>query len=178
MRQNNKGFTILEVMIVVAILAILATAFATSYGLIYSGNAKKAANDFYSLMNTCRVNTLNGANDAYIELVQDGDVYVARVWEKVPDEDGDYVNTIDTEQEISKVEIAYTRNDVEYSLGSVALTFAYDRETGEVTIPTETGSTIWSDGTDGECTLVTFTSGTSEYSVKINWQTGYVEVVK
>lgn len=186
MKEDNRGITLVEIIIVVAILAVLALAAATSFGLIYSSNAKQASNEFYSLLNTCRVNTLNGANSAYIELEKVEDGYLATLYER-PDADADDFSVY-KELEISNVVVSYTTLVADTSgegttsekseLDTDSIVLAFDRETGEFTIPTDIASgTIIVSGVS-EYQLITFTSGSTEYSVKVNWQTGYSEVIK
>ncbi|MFI3237952.1 MAG: prepilin-type N-terminal cleavage/methylation domain-containing protein [Lachnospiraceae bacterium] len=183
MQRDNRGFSLVEVMITVMIFAILVAGAVSSTNLVYSGNAKQAANDFCSLLTKCRVNTLNGADSPYIELYKDtSGSYIAKVYEKVPDasaSDG-YTYEVNLERELTNVSVTYTvKNGADINLATDALQLTFDRETGAFSLVDYDGDGYGNGAlTEGECTYISFTSRNSTYRVQLNWQTGYSEVVR
>lgn len=68
-RQNlEAGFTMIEMLIVIAIMGILAGIAAGSLSLITAGNAKKSAARFNNALNEAQVQTMSLKNPTYLYL--------------------------------------------------------------------------------------------------------------
>ena len=77
-KLNNRGFTLVELIVVIAILGILAGVMSYSVNQIFSGQARQFADEYDALLTQCRVSTLSGAAaPTYVMLCQDsgGDYY-------------------------------------------------------------------------------------------------------
>ncbi|MGM9521965.1 MAG: type II secretion system protein [Oscillospiraceae bacterium] len=77
-KLNDHGFTLVELIVVIAILGILAGVMSYSVNQIFSSQARKFADEYDALLTQCRVCTLGGAGSpVYVELCQDssGDFY-------------------------------------------------------------------------------------------------------
>lgn len=79
-KLDNRGFTLAELIVVVAILGILAGTLTASVGQIFSSQTRKFVNDCNSLLSRCRVETLSGApasgTNVELGLGSDGQYYV------------------------------------------------------------------------------------------------------
>lgn len=73
--KENKGFTMVEVILVVAILAILSVGAATSIGYIHYGNTKKCAEAISSGLDETRIDTMSRADKPYLYLYRYNSVY-------------------------------------------------------------------------------------------------------
>lgn len=74
-RREDGGYSIVELIIVVAIIAVVIAAAGYSIAMIFSANAKACANDLQRAFTDCKVTTM-GKAEAYLELYgQDGCVY-------------------------------------------------------------------------------------------------------
>lgn len=74
-RREDGGYSIVELIIVVAIIAAVIAVAGYSIVMIFSANAKACANDLQRAFTDCKVTTM-GKAEAYLELYgQDGCVY-------------------------------------------------------------------------------------------------------
>lgn len=60
MEKNNSGFSIVELIIVIAIIAAVVTTAALSVGLVFSANARTCANDIMGAISECKIATMSG----------------------------------------------------------------------------------------------------------------------
>ncbi len=159
--KNNKGYTLVEIIIVVAIIAILAVAAFTTLALVYRSNASGAANEFASILASAKVATTSGKNDVALTLTRNPTTenYVATLTSN-----GNVLNT----EVISDgpILISYTDGSVTDKAidTSTTLTITFDKDTGAFTSPVGLSS-------------VDFKGGGKLYSLRTVFQTGYVELV-
>lgn len=66
--KQNKGVTLVEVLIVIAILAIMTGAAGISISLLYSRNAEKCAKTVNTMLETARMNSLAKSGTYYFAL--------------------------------------------------------------------------------------------------------------
>lgn len=80
--KNNKGYSLVELIIVVAIITIIGGTVAYSISLIFSADAKGCAHSLASALADTKVNAM-GRDGAYMELKRDdsGDIWVTQ-WVK------------------------------------------------------------------------------------------------
>jgi prepilin-type N-terminal cleavage/methylation domain-containing protein len=133
-RYENGGYSLVELIIVVAIIAVVATLLILSVSMIFSANAKTCANALQSAIADCKVTTM-GKADAYLEIYRDSDDNIyAKMWVK---ESGatDY-----TEQEPEKIggkRVTVTcfpegagASGTELTAGGASVTIRFDRASG------------------------------------------------
>ena len=74
MRKNNKGFSYVEVLLVIAIMAILITMISITMGLLSSTNVNRGAEKLSSSLDRARnVAMAKGTSRGTIEITSDGD---------------------------------------------------------------------------------------------------------
>lgn len=81
MTQNNNGYSLVEMIIVIAIIAILTGGVFLSINLVFGANAKTCANDLKNAISQCKVNAM-GKSNASLEIYRDSSnqcIYV-RQW--------------------------------------------------------------------------------------------------
>lgn len=105
-RYNNDGYSIIELIIVLAIIAIIISTVFYSIILVFSANAKSCANNIQRSIGDCKVTTM-GKSAAYMELYRDADQNVyTRMY--VMDSGGSYVPSEPQKVGTSRVYVAYT----------------------------------------------------------------------
>ncbi len=103
---NNGGYSIIELIIVLAIIAIIISTVFYSIILVFSANAKSCANNLQRSIGDCKVTTM-GKSAAYMELYRDADQNVyTRMY--VMDSGGSYVPSEPQKVGTSRVYVAYT----------------------------------------------------------------------
>ncbi len=77
MKDNNKGFSYVELILVLAIMAIMIGMLSLSYSYVTSNNVSKAAAKMESVFNTARIVSLSkGSEQGALNIMQeDGKVY-------------------------------------------------------------------------------------------------------
>ena len=68
MKKNNRGFSYVELIIVLGMLTALVTVVAGGMSVAWGARASKAANSVDSLLSQCKVNALSG-EDNYIQII-------------------------------------------------------------------------------------------------------------
>lgn len=108
--NNNNGYSIIELIIVLAIIAIIISTVFYSIILVFSANAKSCANNIQRSIGDCKVTTM-GKSAAYMELYRDADQNVyTRMY--VMDSGGSYVPSEPQKVGTSRVYVAYTPKGV------------------------------------------------------------------
>ena len=128
--NNNNGYSIIELIIVLAIIAIIISTVFYSSILVFSANAKSCANNIQRSIGDCKVTTM-GKSAAYMELYRDADQNVyTRMY--VMDSGGSYVPSEPQKVGTSRVYVAYTpKGDVETELlAGDKIEIRFDRASG------------------------------------------------
>ncbi len=156
MKIQNKGFTLVELMIVVAIIAVLTSVVVTTTYQVFATNAKQSINEVSSMLSSCRVSTLSGAVNPVFELS-----YV----------DGNVKATISSNGRLEQEQIATSAVTVSYTIDGTTTTF--DDNSDKLVISYD-GSGAIKEPTMIE--KITVTSGAKVYVLTFTPETGYHEV--
>ncbi len=133
MKKDNRGLSMVEMIIVVAILSIVAGGLFLGIGMITSKPAEKCANKLVSLMQRNRITTM-GKLEAWLEIYYKVDpsgkkyVYVKEV---IRTESGAAYEEKETQIGEAGVELRYSIDGATYAeLGTSPLKISYDRSSG------------------------------------------------
>lgn len=169
---NNDGYSLIELVIVLAIIAVIMGTVFYSIILIFSANAKSTANDIQRAIGDCKVATMGRAS-AYMELYRDAgneNVYT-RMY--VMDSSGSYVPSEPQKVGPRRVTVAYSQDgtsETELAAGDKIAIF-FDRANGGFTTGTA------DDGTTYPIYKAIFVRGGSKhYKIELTKLTGKSEV--
>lgn len=156
MRQNQKGFTLVELIVVMAIMALLISGSIISYSLVVGQNIKGCTADVQSYIARTRVEALSKQDIKLTLSTTDYGVYAK-------------LSTENRDVKIGRpaISISYTTdkgNTVELS-GTQKLVLSFDRSTGAFKPLEGTPSTEY-------CTSIVLTSGSRTMTIKLIPKTG------
>lgn len=186
-RQNlEAGFTLVEMIITIAIMAILAGVAAGSMSLITAGNAKKSSARFNSALNEAQVQTMSRVKPTYLYLYRasNGRIMVATSESDAADACktiGEITAATRKEREVgdSTITVKYTQNSTEKTLGDgEILRITYRKDSGAYDVG-ESGHTNDFSLAPADRKFISEVKfeGKSSYKVKMVKETGrhYVE---
>lgn len=104
--NDNTGYSLVELIIVIAIIALIISTVFYSVVMVFGANAKSCANNIQRAIADCKVTTM-GRSSAYMELYRDADQNVyTRMY--VMDSSGAYVASEPQKVGTGRVYVAYT----------------------------------------------------------------------
>lgn len=184
MNKNNDGYSLVELIIVIAIMALLTGTAFFSISMIFGAGAKACANDLKEALAENKVIAM-GKNEARLEIRREDDgIYVIQ-WMRVKADDG-------TWKWIAKQEDA-AGGEIPEKIGNSRVSVAYVPEESEAKLELKAGESLWlcydrSNGSFsraevagrvGECILckeIYVRGGSRSYKLTLTKFTGKVEL--
>lgn len=129
--RNEDGFTMVEMVIVIAIAAILMGTTVATFGYISSSNARKSAARFNSSLNTAQTNTMMQKEATYLYLFKDKGIKVV-----LSTNDGENLSSLKTNANVTdvggaRVDVIAKKSGGSQTLGdSEFIQIAFDKATG------------------------------------------------
>lgn len=155
---DNSGYSLIELIIVMAIIAVLLTTVVFSITMVFSANAKACANDIQRAITDCKVTTM-GKAEAYMEIYRDTD---ENIYSQMFVVENGSTEAMDPEKlGPARVAVSYKKNDgseEELTAGGAKLKIAFDRASGSFTADT--------------CTSIKVKGGTKHYEITLIRLTG------
>lgn len=167
--KDNKGYSLIELVIVIAIIALIISTVFYSLVMVFSANAKSCANDIQRAIADCKVTTM-GKSSAYMELYRDTDQNVyTRMY--VRDSSGTYVPSEPQQVGSSRVYVAYTpkggaETELSTGTGNNKIEIWFDRASGGFT----------KDGSGNIYEMLRVQGGSKNYEIVLTELTGKSEV--
>lgn len=164
MKRRNGGYTLVELIVVITILAVLSSMAVLSFSVVSSTGARRCASEIDGKISECKINCMSRADAKYLRLyMQDGKVHGEYVeGEKHRDDllSGKQVKVVYSFDNAEPVEITETEN----------LYISFDRSSGGL----ENFSALES-GTVARSTkkgTISVTGGLRTYTVTVDALTG------
>lgn len=165
--RDQRGLTLVELIIVVAIVAVIGTGVMFSVNLIFSANAKTCANSLKSAIADCKITTM-GKQEAWMEIYRDtnGNVYY-QIHTKEKDPGGALTEVVLESEKIGgkRVVVKYTDSAgilSELTAGGGHIKVSFNRASGSFT--------------DDTCQSIEVIGGGRHYTLTFTKLTGKVTV--
>lgn len=130
MKHDNRGFSLVELIVVAAILSVCTGIVAVSISAVSSSQARKCAVSIDAALSQCRVRAMSRAGEVYMTLSADADgtVTVAQFEEA----NGTATETFSDRVGSSRCAVSYMPKGAADSsaLDAAGITLAFDRDTG------------------------------------------------
>lgn len=166
--KNNKGFTLIELIVVVAILAACTGLVTASVSVIFSSGAAKCADGLNAAISKCRISAMSRSGSVYLRLYRNGASNHVMA---------DYLENgvVKTSDDIGSSSCGVTFDtDAEHTLGALGsgsvLCLTFDRDTGALV-------TLKSDGSQPadsipQCGSIAVSGGGRTYKISFVPATG------
>lgn len=122
-RIDNRGLTLIELIVVIAVMAVLIGSAVVGVSLLSSGAAQKASKSIRSVLSEVRTNTLSIAAEWEAHIENDDGTYKLSVYR-----DGEEYDTTDLG---SRIDISYGNTETEIADGE-ELVIAFKKSSGAV----------------------------------------------
>lgn len=185
MKKDNRGVTLVELIIVIAIMAVVITMLGANMYYMYHSAAKGCANSLKTAIGQTRIKTM-GKKETYLYIYKDGNGYSMKTISIDSTTGSAKVETTESLVK-SKVAITYTVKDGAATLKTVdsdPLLIGFKRESGKLDMTTtgftcDDGTTIASfTATDVKGLEINVQSGNNIYDITIHGATGKTEMAK
>ncbi len=129
MKNNNKGFSYVELILVLAIMALMIGMIGLSYGFVTRNNVSKAAAKMESVFNTSRITSLSKGSEAgALNLKKENDIIYYGFGKYDPDPAVSTVEWVKLAQ--SPVYVTLSGSGGNEDLGSTVVTYKYNPSSG------------------------------------------------
>lgn len=167
--NRNRGFSLIELIVVVAILAIAASLVVGSFNLVYVKNMQSCASRIDALLSKTKICAMTRAGSVYLRIYQGSDGIYADYCEG---------GAVVESNKVGKSTVALVWNDgtTDHALADQDLCLSFDRSTGAFT-PLGTAFTMY-DATSAMkdspayCVSITLSSGGASRVISLIGPTG------
>lgn len=162
--KNNKGFTLVELIVVIAIMAIIAGVSSSTISIISKQELKDFTNNLDAMLCQCKVETMSGMTDPVLEISIKDDEYRATLYEMALQNDGSRVKQVVKSQYLGE-DYLVCKYDETTLARTDTLTVQFDRSTGEIT-------------TNKGFKTISVSNGRGTYKVQLVPETGFHKVTQ
>ena len=176
MNKNNKGFSLIELVVVIAIMSIMVGFLVVSMSTVFGTKAQECAEKVSAKIDSVKTGSVSLYNETMI-LKYDTDGYYTECGVFTIDK---YANSVAaSDPEIRKVGAknvvvkAYTTDGVEYNVASNSITISFDRSSGAFAQAQVNGNPLVDgSGLPVYFDKITFSAGSRTYTIQMVPETG------
>ncbi len=175
-KLNNKGASVIELIVVIAIIAVLLSGMIAGFAILNSSNLKEATRTTKTYLEKTRTSTMSVvADEWYFELSNTDGVSSAKVYKTITTEDGETTTSVIESKELSeKAVISLISDDTTIEIGDGdVLKINFNKASGGVS-SVELNSVKYTPG-DNMISLY-FAIGAKESWVDLYFVSGNIEV--
>lgn len=164
-RSDNRGFSIIEVIVVVAIMAVMAGAVSVAYTVVKNANVTKASRAIDDLITTCREKAMTNSAKEWKVVIDDKTAKVVKV-----DWDGNE-EIIESKSIPSNVDVYVTEDGISNFYASDApVSISFKLLSGEVSSVYTPAQTI--KGSGSNCGIVADYKNKKQSTITLYYATG------
>ena len=163
--KNNKGFTLVELIVVIALMAIIAGVSSYTISTVSNQELKDFANNYDAMLSQCQIETMSGMRNPVLEIAvnRDGE-YRATLYSTTTRNDGSTVREVVKSQYLGE-DYLVCKYDETTLARTDTLTVQFDRSTGEIT-------------TNKGFKTISVSNGRGTYKVQLVPETGFHKVTQ
>ena len=137
MKKNNRGFTLVELIVVITILAIVSAIVGVSVSTVSSAREKRCAAEINSLLGMTKMKCLSRSGNVYVVIRQEGNELVYDYYEGVDPADSSRGQLTDQDRLAKGVAVKYSIGGGTEKIISETetLTLKFNRTTGGLLQP-------------------------------------------
>lgn len=166
MKKNNKGYTLVETIIVISMIAVLSSIAVLSLSIVKGARTKKAATSLNSQLASLRLNTMGKSADLCIKLYYDA-TSKEYIVQQGSSSDGTLTNFVASGDPLSlgtQIKINYINDaGVTYAVDEIGMIIQFNKSDGSVI-------------SGGGKYVICRDNGSSDYTVVLNSVTGSREI--
>lgn len=173
LNNSNKGFSLIELIIVIAIMAVATGFLIYSISVLNSGDAKKAAKDVYNQLTKVQRNTMTMSGKWSLEIVNESGTNTIYVYKETDDE-GKVLQ--DSVKLGSRIELTFNKDgesEVKIESGQ-RIVVTFERSTGKLQDVVYKGVSIFDSEKKNVYITATGKGMSSNHIVKMIYATGKI----
>lgn len=166
---NNKAFSMIELLVIVAIMGVLIGVFSASYLVVEKGNVKKAVNFIDDELSVCKEKAQTNSADEWKVVIKPGRVSVVKVIDGVESEESSKAIPEKVSLYISENSGKISGTEIGSDYDSVSISFRQSGEVGDVYVSSTNTSLK---GSASSIYIIARYKDKKEQNVKIYYSTG------
>lgn len=170
MKLDNRGFTLVEVVVVVSIIAVLSVFSFNALNYVNKGDIKEATNTLYSEIMSSRTSSMARTGEWYFQVSHDGTSFIL---ETIWDQEATSVSRVPLSYRVDSIKATYNGTTVDLA------TIEFQKNTGAVKKITGVGGVLYDRSLPGAslagyCDIVLNLDG-NERKLRLYFLTGEIE---
>lgn len=172
--NSNKGFSLIELIVVIAVMVVVTGFIVYGVSVLSSGDANKASKTIYNQLTSTQRSTLSMSGKWSLEIINNSGTNTLNIYR-----DDGTGNQLQTSEKLgSRIELSYNTKNDEASAQQLGngdrLIVTFERSTGKILDVTKNGSSIYDSGKTDLYIMAKGRGSSSNYTVKVIYATGKI----